>query len=72
MDTMFAAAARRRFDVLLFRALDRFSREGRFAEGSAFPQTAPRLVEEGVASRRLDWVRKVRGWARGRDARSDG
>lgn len=27
-DRMFAAAARRRFDVLLFWALDRFSREG--------------------------------------------
>jgi Uma2 family endonuclease len=31
-----------------------------------------RLVEEGLTSRRPDWVRKVREWARGRVARSDG
>ena len=31
-----------------------------------------RFVEEGLTSRRPDWVRKVRAWARDRDSRSDG
>ncbi len=33
--------------------------------------TLARLVEKGLTTRRPDWVRKVRQWARGQDVRSD-
>lgn len=53
--------------------------EGGYAEmaGSRFlpvltRDTLARFAEEGLTSRRPDWARKVREWARGRDARSDG
>jgi len=53
--------------------------EGGYAEmaGSRFlpiltGDTLARLVEEGLTTRRPDWVRKVREWARGQDAMSDG
>jgi Uma2 family endonuclease len=53
--------------------------EGGYAEmaGSRFlpvltRDALARFVEKGLTTRYPDWARKVREWARGRDARSDG